>query len=316
MRLLITCSFVLTAFLVHAQNHRSAPDPDLAPFYHGVASGDPLTDAVIIWTRLTPDNEELPLIVNWRMATDTAMTDIVASGEFATFAERDYTVKVDVTGLNSGSCYYYDFEWQGSYSIRGRTRTLPEGEVDQLRVAVMSCSNYEHGYFNAYKHIAIRNDLDVVLHLGDYIYEYEVGGYSAFIDGRQNEPVNEILTLEDYRIRHSHYKLDEDLMRAHQQHPWITVWDDHEFANDAWFGGAQNHQDWEGDWFDRKQVAWQSYFEWMPAREQEDYVVRKSFEFGDLAKIYFLDTRIEGRDEQVDIGSDAVDSQDRTLLGS
>jgi alkaline phosphatase D len=291
------------------------PDSDLAPFYHGVASGDPLEDRVIIWTRVTPEGVEESIEGTWRMALDTGMSEIVSSGVFETYLERDFTVKIDADGLQPNTCYYYDFETDGKYSLRGRTKTIPVGEVDHLRFAVVSCSNYEHGYFNAYKHLAQRNDLDAILHLGDYIYEYEVGGYSAFLEDRQNQPVNEILTLEDYRARHSHYKLDPDLMRVHQQHPFITIWDDHEFANNAWFGGAQNHQDWEGDWFERKLHAWQSYFEWMPVRDQENYMVRKTFDFGGLAKIYFLDTRVEGRDEQLNPGSSDLDSPDRTLLG-
>lgn len=300
---------------VTAQSTRSLPVADLAPFYHGVASGDPLEDRVVIWTRVTPEGIEEEIGGTWRMALDTAMTDVVTSGDFTTTIDEDFTVKIDADGLSPNTCYYYDFETNGAYSVRGRTKTLPVGDVDHLRFAVVSCSNYEHGYFNAYKHLAERNDIDAVLHLGDYIYEYEVGGFSAFLEDRQNEPVNEILTIEDYRTRHSHYKLDPDLMRVHQQHPFITIWDDHEFANNAWFGGAQNHQDWEGDWFERKLNAWQSYFEWMPVRDQPDYMVRKTFEFGTLAKIYFLDTRIEARDEQLLPGAPDLDSPDRTLLG-
>jgi alkaline phosphatase D len=235
-----------------AQSTRSLPDEELFPFYHGVASGDPLEDRVIIWTRVTPVEAKDNVEVAWRMATDTGMVNIVAEGVFDTNLGRDFTVKVDVENLNPGTWYYYDFMALDNYSLRGRTRTLPSGDVDHLRFAVASCSNYEHGYFNAYKHIAFRNDLQAVLHLGDYQYEYQVGGYSAFIEGRQNEPANETITLEDYRIRHSHYKLDEDLRAAHQQYPWFTVWDDHEFANNAWVGGAENHDAGEGLWSDRK----------------------------------------------------------------
>lgn len=313
--LLLVLTFVISLSNADAQDLRSMPDEDLYPFYHGVASGDPLDDGVIIWTRVSPDQVKESVVVNWRLALDTGMTDIVSTGEFETNATRDYTVKVDVAGLSPGTWYYYDFEALGNYSIRGRTRTLPSGDVDQMRFAVASCSNYEHGYFNAYKHIAIRNDLQAVIHLGDYQYEYQVGGYSSFIEGRQNEPEGETITLEDYRIRHSHYKLDEDLRAAHQQYPWFTVWDDHEFANNAWTDGAQNHNEGEGLWADREAFAKQAYFEWMPVRDDEDQLIRRHVDFGDLMRVYFLDTRIEGRDEQVGVGSDEVSSPDRTLLG-
>ncbi|MCB0761776.1 MAG: alkaline phosphatase D family protein [Flavobacteriales bacterium] len=314
--ILFGLSFLFHSAPINAQNLRSLPCEDLYPFYHGVASGDPLADRVVIWTRVTPEEGQDTIAVSWRMALDTGMTELVGNGVFETTASRDFTVKIDVEGLEPDTWYYYDFEAFGLYSLRGRSRTLPVGSVNHARFAVMSCSNYEHGYFNAYKQLAVKNDIQAILHLGDYIYEYQVGGFSAFIDGRQNEPENEIITLEDYRIRHSHYKLDEDLRKLHQQYPWITVWDDHEFANNAWTGGAQNHNPGEGDWEVRKGNGWQSYFEWMPVREQGDNLIRRTIDWGDLIRFYVLDTRIEARDEQVDIGSGAVDDPNRNLLGA
>ncbi|MFT4678009.1 MAG: alkaline phosphatase D [Flavobacteriales bacterium] len=313
---LITGSCAICLMLnIDAQNTRSFPCEDLYPFYHGVASGDPLEDRVIIWTRVSPNEGQSEIEVEWRMALDTGMINVVATGSLIAHGEIDYTVKIDVDGLDSDTWYYYDFKALGLYSLRGRTRTLPIGPVDRARFAVMSCSNYEHGYFNAYKLLAHRNDFDAVIHLGDYIYEYEVGGFSAFIDGRQNVPVNEVIQLEDYRLRHSHYKLDADLRLLHQHYPFITVWDDHEFANDAWTGGASNHNPGEGDWSDRKNNGWQAYFEWMPVRDLGDNVIRRTIDWGELARLYMLDTRIEGRDEQVEIGSDEIASTSRTLLG-
>ncbi len=152
-------------------------DNNLEPFYHGVASGDPLEDAVIIWTRVTTNDDSV--IVNWKVATDAAMTQIVKEGEVETGQNKDYTVKVDVTGLSAFKTYYYQFEALEAKSIIGRTRTTPKKNelVDNLRFAVVSCSNYQSGYFNAYNQIAERNDIDAVIHLGDYIYEYETGGY-------------------------------------------------------------------------------------------------------------------------------------------
>lgn len=313
--LITGCCAICLVLNSYAQSSRSFPCEDLYPFYHGVASGDPLDDRVIIWTRVSPNEGQTEIDVEWRMALDTGMTNIVATGSLVTHDEIDFTAKIDVEGLESGTWYYYDFKALGLHSLRGRTRTLPTGLVDRARFAVMSCSNYEHGYFNAYKLLAHRNDFDAVIHLGDYIYEYELGGFSAFIDGRQNVPVNEVIQLEDYRLRHSHYKLDADLRLLHQNYPFITVWDDHEFANDAWTGGADNHNPGEGEWTDRKNNGWQAYFEWMPVRDLGNNVIRRTIDWGDLARLYMLDTRIEGRDEQVEIGSDEITSTSRTLLG-
>ena len=218
---------------------------------------------------------------------------------------RDYTVKVDVDGLQPDAAYYYGFEALGAASLTGRTRTAPEGAADHLRFAVVSCSNYQSGYFNAYARIAERDDLSAVIHLGDYIYEYAEGegGYTDEL-GRGHEPDHEAVQLDDYRIRYSFYRLDPDLRAVHQQHPFITVWDDHEFANNAWKGGAENHQpETEGPWEARKQSAYQAYFEWMPVRETSPNRIYRRIGFGDLAELFLLDTRIEERDEQAESDS-------------
>ena len=292
---------------------RSDLNPDLAPFYHGVASGDPMSDRVIIWTRLTT-SESTPQDVNWRMATDTLFTDVVATGTAQATPDRDWTVKVDVTGLDPASWYYYDFEIGGDHSMIGRTRTAPSGNVDHARFAVMSCSSYEHGYFNAYNSIVRRNDVDAVLHLGDYIYEYEAGGYTSSIDGRITEPEDEIITLSDYRTRYSHYRLDADLMYVHQQFPFINVWDDHETANNSWHDGASNHTEGgEGAWVDRRAAGSQANDEWLPMRKPDpadSLRIFRSFQYGDLMDLIMLDTRLYGRDEQGS-GSDSS----RSLLG-
>lgn len=291
----------------------------LAPFYHGVASGDPLTDRVIIWTRVTP-TVEADVVVTWQIAADPQMTNMVQTGTFTTNADRDYTVKVDVAGLSAGTTYYYNFSALNATSITGRTRTAPQGQNGHLRFGVVSCSNYQHGYFNAYGRLADRADLDAVIHLGDYIYEYAAG--TDFADAtRLNEPANEIVSLSDYRTRHSLYKLDNDLRRAHQQHPFIAVWDDHEVANDAWQNGAQNHNpdQGEGDYAARKQNAIQAYFEWMPIRDPEPGQPRRvyrSFHYGDLADLIMLDTRHEGREEQLAQTDPNTNDPNRTLLGA
>ncbi|MEO1448353.1 MAG: alkaline phosphatase D family protein [Bacteroidota bacterium] len=293
-------------------------DPSLAPFYHGVASGDPLSDGVIIWTRVTPETQnDTTLDVFWAVATDTGMTNVIQSGTFTTDANRDYTVKVDVNGLNAGTTYYYEFETLDKKSLRGRTRTAPDGDVNQLRFVVVSCSNYEAGYFNAYGRIADRNDLDAILHLGDYIYEYPTGVYgdTSLIDRRHD--TSETVTVDEYRARYSLYRLDSDLRRAHQQHPFVNIWDDHESANDAWQGGAENHTDsTEGDWNVRRSQARQAYFEWIPIREQTNDIIYRKLSYGDLVDLIMLDTRLAGRDSQInDVLNPALYAPTRTMLG-
>jgi alkaline phosphatase D len=313
--LLLATLMILPAF---GQVARNSLKSQFAPFFHGVASGDPLHDRVIIWTRVTPaEVNNDPITVNWRMALDTNMTQIVTSGNFVTNQNLDYTVKVDVVSLNPSTCYYYDFEVGGSFSTIGRTLTADLGNNENVRFAVVSCSNYQYGFFNAYRSIAERNDVNAVLHLGDYIYEYGAGGYSANIDGRDHEPTNEIVTLEDYRLRYSHYRLDVDLQEIHRQYPFICVWDDHESANDAWVGGAENHDPaTQGSWNVRKNNSIQAYFEWLPIRETSfaNSIYRK-IEYGDLVNLFMLDTRLEGRDEQVGVTSSSINDPSRTLLG-
>ena len=281
--------------------------PAAAHFTHGIASGDPLADRVILWTRVLPGSSgtaAVPCI--WQMATDDTFETIVASGEATARAERDYTVKVDAAGLAPGTRYCYRFMAHGVTSPVGCTRTLPAGVVSEFKMAVASCSNYPQGFFHAYRDIA-ESDLDVVLHLGDYIYEYPVGEYVNPVAeqqlGRVVEPDHEILVLEDYRMRHGLYRTDPDLQAAHAAHPWITVWDDHEMMNDTWRAGAENHDESEGDFFQRIHAARQAYHEWMPIRtgaEGDQGVIYRAFQIGDLADLMMLDTRLVGRDEQLD----------------
>ena len=297
-------------------------NPVLRPFYHGVASGDPLADRVIILTRLTPDSGWTGSAdVLWRVATDTGMTNVIQNGTFTTDQNVDYTVKIDVSGLSPNTFYYYEFTHNGYNSIRGRTKTAPVGPVDSLRFAVVSCANYEAGYFNAYKVIKDRNDVDAIIHLGDYIYEYEHDGYAFNATANRIwDPANEIIVLNDYRTRYSTYHLDQDLMRLHQQFPFFNIWDDHEYANDAYIGGAENHTEGtEGAWVDRKAYAQQAYFEWIPIRPQgvgNDSIIYRVIPYGDLVDFIMLDTRIHGRDEQVAASSPDVNDTNRTILGA
>lgn len=313
--------FLLFGMLYSQVDRALVLNPYLQPFYHGVASGDPQQDRVIIWTRLTPDSLWVgPADVDWRVATDTGMTNIVQNGTYTTDQARDYTVKIDVTGLLPNTYYYYEFTFGGLHSIRGRTKTTPSSGADSLRFAVVSCANYEAGFFNAYRVIKERNDVDAVLHLGDYIYEYEHDGYAFNATANRIwEPPNEIIVLNDYRTRYATYHLDEDLLRLHQQYPFVAVWDDHESADNSWKDGAGNHSEGpEGTWIDRKAASRQAYFEWMPIREQapgNDSVIYRSIEYGDLVEFIMLDTRIHGRDEQVGTTDPLIDDTSRTILG-
>jgi alkaline phosphatase D len=273
-------------------------DPALAPFLHGVASGDPLPDGVIIWTRVTTEGDG-PVEVAWVMARDVGLDDVVAHGTATARAERDHTVKVDVRGLEPGQWYFYGFTAQGACSLTGRTKTAPEGPVDRLRFAVVSCSNYQDGFFNAYGAVAARDDLDAVLHLGDYLYETSARP-TGLPEDRGHQPVQEIIALADYRGRHAQYKLDVDSLRVHQLFPFIATWDDHESTNNSWRDGGGNHTPGtEGDWAQRKAWAQQAYEEWMPIRVDDPSRIYRTLRYGDLADLIILDTRLEGRDEQI-----------------
>ncbi len=270
-------------------------------FDHGVASGDPLADRVILWTRVTPLVATERLAVDFIVARDPALQDVVRSGRVRTDPTRDWTVKLDVDGLAPATTYYYRFDCKGASSPVGRTRTLPVGHVEQLRLAVVSCSNFAAGWFNAYRRIAERTDLDLVIHLGDYLYEYGSGQYG---DTRPCEPAHETVTLADYRQRHAQYKRDADAQALHRQHPLVAIWDDHETADNAWQGGAGNHQpDTEGAWSDRVAAALQAYDEWMPVRppsRQQPRRQNRRFVLGDLVDLFMLEERLGARSQQLE----------------
>jgi len=283
----------------------SDSDERAASFAHGVASGDPLADRVILWTRVTATGNG-DVDVGWEIAEESDFARPLASGTVRTGAASDFTLKVDATGLVANRSYYYRFGCLGALSPVGRTKTLPTGTVSRVRFAVFSCSNYPTGYFNVYADAAQFNDIDVGLHLGDYIYEYAAAGYAsqnAASMGRVSKPANEIITLSDYRQRYQQYRTDPDLQAVHARMPFITVWDDHELSNDTWTGGAENHDPaTEGLWAARRQMAIQAYHEWMPIRlpnaARPDRIYR-SFDFGNLVSLHMLDTRVVGRDKQL-----------------
>ncbi len=322
---LFVIAITLLLFDCHAQIPKSIlPEPCMKPFYHGVASGDALHDRVIIWTRVTPSiSDQQPVLVTWKVAKDTGMTQVIQTGSLITTIERDYTVKIDVQELEPNTWYYYEFYSEGQASIQGRTRTTPNPNLmqDSLRFAVVSCANLEAGFFNAYGALNERKDFDAVICLGDYFYEYETGGYAPNPQtDRFFEPSNEIVSLEDYRMRHSIYRLDAQLRKLHQNFPWYFIWDDHEFANDAWTGGAENHTSaTEGSWATRTAVSKQAYFEWIPIRDnnaQGQFEIFRKISYGNLVDLILLDTRIKGRNEQLTAANPQLNSSTRTILGT
>ena len=285
--------------------HLRAESSDGGVFMHGVASGDPLADRVILWTRVNlggSDQRE----VHWEVAEEPGFSQTLLTGKVAAERSRDGCVKVDAIGLEPGRRFYYRFRLGDQHSPVGRTRTLPVGALDRLALAVVSCSNYPAGFFSAYRDIARQDDLAAVLHLGDYLYEYPADGYAsrqAEALGRVSQPAHELFSLADYRQRHAQYKSDPDLQAVHAAHPMIAVWDDHEVANDAWMDGAENHNEGEGDWHQRRRAAFQAYEEWMPIRPvglAEGTPLYRDFRFGDLAALVMLDTRFPGRERQID----------------
>ena len=281
------------------------PAPTVS-FNYGIASGDPLNDRVIIWTRATPSADFTPNI-DWEVATDEAFATIVSKGSTSTDASKDYTVKVDATGLKPGTSYFYRFKHGSTTSSVGRTRTLPTGSVAQVKLAVMSCANYPAGYFQVYAEAAKRTDLAAIVHLGDYIYEYPKDGYAsedAVKLNRVSKPENELISLSDYRTRYAQYRSDTDLQTIHAKLPFICIWDDHEVANDAYKDGADNHDSSkEGAFIARRTVALQAYYEWLPVRMPDasnPLRIYRSFDFGNLFSLHMLDTRLIGRDKQLD----------------
>ncbi|WP_411721439.1 alkaline phosphatase D family protein [Mycetocola sp.] len=295
-------------------------------FRHGVASGDPLPDGILLWTRVTPTENSLPgsgqgpqVKVTWEVSNSPDFRRIVARGNTPTGPARDHTVKAEASGLKPGTTYWYRFTMGKDVSAVGRTRTAPApgAAVDRLRIGVVSCANLQAGWFSSYRHLAAQQDLDLVLHLGDYLYEYAPGQYQARdVVVRPHDPAVEMTVLEHYRRRHAQYKQDADLQALHAAAPFVVTWDDHELTNDAWSGGAENHTEGaEGSWENRRAAAQQAYAEWMPVRYDAGGQLYRRLTFGSLASISMLDLRTY-RDEQASgVTDEAIDSPDRTITG-
>lgn len=274
-----------------------------AGFTHNVASGEPRHNSVLLWTRYVPrgrDNAGL----SYEMSRTPDFRVLATSGKAAAEAEHDYCVKPIAEGLDPGQWYFFRFiDSEGRTSPIGRTRTLPDGPVPKFTLGIFSCSNLPFGWFNAYAHAASRADIDLMVHLGDYLYEYERGKYPVkeqALGGRSIDPAGEILRLADYRLRYASYRGDPDLQRLHQLFPMVMMWDDHESANDSWRDGAENHDAGkEGPWEERKRAAMRACREWMPISENN----RESYQIGDLATLLRPETRLTGRTKPLDLGA-------------
>ena len=303
-------------------------------FEHGVASGDATSTAAVLWTRVTPAAEtsgfevmcyvtetrsELEALVE--AAPDNVMVAGVSSmAKLATSPASDFTVKVDfgaeeVSALSPATTYYYAFAVMDVDGFKlspiGQFKTLPVDGTAPFKAAFVSCSNLPFGFFNAYEAIAKRDDVDAVIHLGDYIYEYGRDGYGGDVGaqiGREVEPPHEIVKLDDYRQRYAQYRSDPMLQAAHAACVWYTTWDDHESTNNSYRTGAENHQpDTEGEWSVRKAQAVQAYLEWMPVRDPKAGMalgsIYRSFDIGDLATLFMLEGRLTGRSDELTYAS-------------
>lgn len=293
------------------ENLWSQCEEELYPFVHGVASGDATSSEVILWTRLSLPEPGTSETLHWIIAENPDCSSIIQFGTVMAEQDRDYTAKVDVKSLIPDHWYYYCFEWNGIRSATGRTHTLPL-EANQFTFAAFSCASFERGYYNAYRDAALRNDLQAVFHLGDYYYEYSgVAGPG----GRQHDPPHSAYTLDDYRRRHAQVASDPDAQWLRRQYPWYVIWDDHEFADDAWLFGSPAHDNNVCSWEQRKSAAKKAYYEWMPIRENVDTTIHRAFEISHLLRFIFVDSRIEGRMQQVSSTSSAIDDSSRSILG-
>jgi alkaline phosphatase D len=266
-------------------------------FPFGVASGDPTENGVVLWTALNPFKLQSFRMVRCQVSEQANFKEIARTYQYEVEISRGLSVKMNASNLSQDKQYFFRFIYGEDTSNVGKTKTIGTNP-DHLKFAVVSCSNYEWGYFNAYESIANIPDLDFVVHLGDYIYEYGPGVYGDKSLNRVHLPAKELVTIQDYRSRYAQYRLDEQLQKVHQNTPFISVWDDHEIANDTYTEGAQNHQEEDGDWNDRKQAAQQAYFEWLPIVDNTQYEIQREFNFGSLANLFMLDERLKGRTKQ------------------
>ncbi len=275
-------------------------------FKSGIAAGDPRMDSLVIWTHISPvDMRQSAVPVQWSLSLNSDMSEPVITQSGQARQANDWTFKAVPTGLTPGQTYYYQFTSEGGISPIGQARTLPDGDIEQIRLAVVSCANWQQGFFNVYDHISRQDGFDALIHLGDYFYEYGTDQANAAMEkaGRLHQPPHEVLTLEDYRIRHAQYRSDPNLQALTAKTALIPIWDDHESSNDSWTGGAENHQEGEGTWQDRKQAALRAYFEWMPVRPPKEgrpaAAFYRDYKWGNLLRLVVWETRLFARGEPV-----------------
>jgi alkaline phosphatase D len=298
------------------------------PFTLGIASGDPLPDGVVLWTRLAPDPlkgggmPNNPFPVQWEVALDENFTNVVKRGTELSKPQLGHSVHVEVDGLQPATWYFYRFKSQNDFSPTGRTKTAPayNSQVNELKFAFASCQNWPVGFYTAYQHMA-KDDLDLVVHLGDYIYE---GKHDSAIRP-MDQVYPEIYSLEEYRNRYALYKLDSDLQAAHANFPWIVTFDDHEVDNNYAGDIPQDPpKQSKKDFMARRAVAYQAYYEHMPLRRTSvangsDIQLYRRLSFGNLVDFNVLDTR-QYRDDQANgdgwkVPTPESDDPSRTLLG-
>ena len=304
--------------LVSSCQNEDAPMVDRTVFPQSVASGDPAQTSVLLWTRYEGADQE-SINLQWQIAQDSLFNEIYRDGDVAALKSKDFTVRVIAENLQPGTTYYYRFLNNLQSSPIGRTKTLSQTS-DRIVLGLANCAKYEGGYFHAYAELAAMDELDAVVHLGDYIYENPVatsGSYfrAVTLTGRKHEPAHEIITIDDYRTRYKQYRTDPDLQRLHERHPMINIWDDHEFANNAWQDGAGGHGEEDGAWEDRKNNALQAYYEWMPIRGEEEKPIYRSFDFSDILSLHMLDTRFCCRNRAVTEVEDMADPE-ATIIGA
>jgi alkaline phosphatase D len=296
-RLVVGGALGLGALLLPVGSSVAAEVLGAKGFTHSVASGEPGSDSMLLWTRYVPATDVDEVRLDAEVALDPDFARIVSGGSVRIGAFRDWTAKLTVDGLQPRTTYWYRFiAPEGAKSPVGRTRTLPVGDIDRFGLGVFSCSNLPLGWFNAYGHAAARDDLDLWLHVGDYVYEYALTAYQNKdrATGREVMPAHdhEMINLADYRMRLACYRADPDLQKLHQMTPMVALWDDHDSSNDSWEGGAQNHQPkTEGDWSTRRAASIQAHREWLPVSEEP----WNAYRIGSLATLYRTESRLFAR---------------------
>ena len=309
--LIATLSFII--FLAECPSRLFAQG-----FTHGIASGDPTANSLTLWSRYQ-HAESKSVKLTWEIASDRSFSDIIRMGIVAADPEHDYCVNVRAAGLQPGSTYYYRFRNNVEASAVGQSKTLA-AECDRVRIAVVNCAKFEGGYYHAYRDIANRSDIDVVIHLGDYIYDNGTASSgssyypSVLATGRRHSPSHHCQTLEDYRTRYAQYRADKDLQALHARHPMIVIWDDHDIAAIPQEKLASGLPDYDSDWKPRFQASLKAWHEWIPSKVPHGEPIYRSFQVGSLVNLLMLDTRVCCK-SRVTKTPASLDNPDRHIVG-